>query len=86
MILLQSFTNIFLIALIGSGLASIALFIGFLWYGKRTTFYRDSKKDMGSVERTAVMIFYVIIASLVSFFSFYLFMLLFTALGTLLRL
>jgi hypothetical protein len=85
MILVQSFTNIFLIALIGSALAAIALFIGFLWYGKRTAFYRDSKKDMGSVERTAVMAFYVITASLVSFFSFYLFMLLFTAIGTFLR-
>ena len=85
MILLQSFTNIFLIALIGSALAAIALFIGFLWYGKRTAFYRDSRKDMGSVERMSVMIFYVIIASLISFFSFYFFMLLFTALGTLLR-
>jgi len=85
MILLQSFTNIFLIALIGSALVAITLFIGLLWYGKRTAFYRDSKKDLGSIERTSVMIFYVIMASLVSFFSFYLFMLLFTALGTLLR-
>jgi len=85
MILGQSFTNIFLIALIASGLASTALFIGFLWYGKRTAFYRDSKKDMGSVERTSVMIIYAIIASLVSFFSFYLFMLLFSWIGSLLR-
>jgi uncharacterized membrane protein SpoIIM required for sporulation len=85
MILGQSFTNIFLIALIAAGLASIALFIGFLWYGKRTTFYRDSKKDMGSVERTSVMIIYVIIASLVSFFSFYFFMLLFSWIVSLLR-
>lgn len=85
MILLQSFTTIFLIALVASALVSIALFIGLLWYGKRTAFYRDSKKDMGSVERTSVMIFYVIIASLVSFFSFYLFMLLFSWIGALLR-
>jgi len=85
MILGQSFTNIFLITLISSGVAAIVLFIGFLCYGKRTAFYRESKKDMASVERTAVMIFYVIIASLVSFFSFYLFMLVFIWIGSLLR-
>jgi len=85
MILLESFTNLLLVAVIASAVAAIGLFVVFIWYGRRTAFYRDSKGSLGSVERSLVMVIYVMIAAVASFFSFYLFMLLFSLVGSILR-